>query len=141
MDFIINTTGSWNYDDPANGTHTKITRLASGSIPAGATVLVSYDFVVDFQVAAVSTVLLIVKIDFRNEYISLSDPKVFEIYEPRVNATLTYLHPGRHFKVFVSFLTDFVFTGMDEIRGMNRDSRSQKRNMENYQVSNMENSL
>ena len=109
-DYTTETSGSYNYKNPLIGYITKIKRVSTGSIPASSQISVSYDYVVDFTTS-------------RPEFPSLADPEVLQMFETKFAApTMTKLN------------TEYVYIGLDEIWGMNRDSRSQKLGLENYQL-------
>ncbi len=107
-DYTLSTTGEFNFSNPLAGKKTTVQRVEGGRILPGAEVAIDYDFIVNFQ-------------QTRNEYASLSDPAVLDEYRNNIKSTMEKK-------------PDFVFIGMDEIRGFNRDSRSKKRGFENYQV-------
>lgn len=87
-------------NNPLLGKLTTLRRLASGSIPPNEPVRLSYDFLMNILPNV-------------NETRSLSEPAVLDIFHDHlVEPTMTYLNP------------EYVFIGMDEIRGMNRDSRN-----------------
>ena len=106
IDYTITETGNFNFSYPFEGKKTSIKRI-NPSMPDE--ILADYDFVVNFQPT-------------RNEYFSFSEPLVFEIYNQRLNSSIRSLD------------IDYMFVGMDEVRGMNRDSRSKKRELENYEL-------
>ncbi|NQV08998.1 hypothetical protein HQ529_04060 [Candidatus Woesearchaeota archaeon] len=112
IDYEVIETGEFNLDNPFDGKKTDIKRISSGSILSGEEVLVSYDFLINFQ-----------QNNNREEYVSLSDPGVLPAYKERyLNPIMTNLNP------------DFISIRLDEIRGFNRDSRAKKRGLENYEV-------
>jgi hypothetical protein len=109
-DYTTEISGSYNYKNPLIGYVTKIKRLTTGSIPANSQISVSYDYVVDFTT-------------YRPEYPSLADPEVLQMYDTKFAApTMTKLN------------TEYVYIGLDELWGINRDSRAQKLGLENYQL-------
>ncbi|USN45749.1 MAG: hypothetical protein H6502_01295 [Candidatus Woesearchaeota archaeon] len=109
-DYSLTSVGEFDEHNPLNGKQTTIHRIPSGRIAPNQEVLVSFDFIISFQ-------------DTREPYHSLADPLALEIYENVfVEPTLSNFDP------------DFLFIGMDEIRGYNRDSRSRKLDLENYQL-------
>jgi len=109
-DYTITNSGILNASGPWNGKKTIISRIPSGVIPANSKILVDYDFLPRMQQDS-------------PEYISLSDPLVLDTFKwDIVNQTLSNINP------------DFVFIALDEIRGVNRDSRAKKRGFENYQI-------
>ncbi|MFA6039385.1 MAG: glycoside hydrolase family 20 zincin-like fold domain-containing protein [Candidatus Peribacteraceae bacterium] len=110
QDYEVVRTGALSPSDPINGKKMTITRKEGGRIAAGSTLSLEYDFLPRMQ-------------EDRYEYMSFADPKVIEVYREKViKPTLTYVLP------------DFVYIGMDEVRGFNRDSRSRKLGLANYEL-------
>ncbi|MFH1835804.1 MAG: glycoside hydrolase domain-containing protein [Methanobacteriota archaeon] len=99
-----------NTSDVLAGRQAIVTRIPVGSIPAGATVLVDYDFLPRTTAT-------------RTEKMSFADPEVLEVYKENiVRPTMQQLTP------------DYILITMDEIWGFNRDSRSKRLGLENYQL-------
>jgi len=108
QDYQLIETGDFNVIDPDKGKQTKIKRISTGNIPENGEIRVDYDFIVVFA---------------GNIWNSFSDPSFLELYEnSMVKPSMTNLKP------------EFVFINIDEIADINRDSRSKKRGLENYQV-------
>ncbi|MFH1440916.1 MAG: glycoside hydrolase family 20 zincin-like fold domain-containing protein [Candidatus Omnitrophota bacterium] len=109
-DFLIERSGVLNPSDPLQGNQITIKRISNGNIPPRAKVLIDYDFLPKMQ-------------QKRVEDNSCVDPKVLTVYKDKIlSPILTRVTP------------DFIFIGMDEIRGFNRDSRSKKLHLENYEL-------
>ena len=88
--------------------HLKIQRTENSRIPEGATVLVSYDWVVP---------------GLGNSYSYCpSEPQTYEIMIPAIQKTIKYLHPK------------YLHVGHDEISQLNTCSRCQRRNMTDAQL-------
>ncbi|HQH27908.1 MAG TPA: hypothetical protein PLP17_10975, partial [Oligoflexia bacterium] len=92
--------------NPMRGRETRIKRLGSA---IGSRFRVSYDYAVNFQ-------------QHKNEEISFSEPRSLELYNKWLKANVDYFQP------------DFILVGLDELRSINRDSRSKKRGLPNYEV-------
>jgi uncharacterized protein YjdB len=111
-DYTITDYGTKNAVYPYLADSMVIKRLEGGNISSLTNVKVDYDFA--FSTNFISN---------SHNYQSLSDPYGIEdITTYRINPTMETLNP------------EYVFIAMDEIRGMNRDSRAQKRDLLNYQV-------
>jgi len=107
-DYILDETGEINIADIFEGKKTEINRISSGNIPANAEIKVDYDF------AAYSS---------KGLWPSLSDPDVFPVYEEyMVKPTMELFKP------------EIVFVNIDEMSGVNKDSRDLKRGLKNYQL-------
>ena len=110
VDYTLEEEGNFNLVNPLLGKKTRIKKIPSGSIPEGGEIVVDYDFIVNFQQDS-------------DEYITLADHLVYELYDKYM---LKY--------TMANLDLDYVFIGMDEIRGFNRDSRSKKLGLENYEL-------
>lgn len=104
------TDGEMSYPYRPDHVSTRITRIETGNIAEGETVLIEYDFVVHIARKA-----------WWSHPCCFSEPRTYNLM----------------FKVLTDVINDEVFKpkfiniGHGEIRGMNRDSRSQKRNISN----------
>lgn len=110
IDYTLEEEGSFNLANPFLGKKTRIKRIPSGSISEKGKIVVDYDFVVSFQQDA-------------DEYNTFADSLIYELYDKYM---LKY--------TMANLDLDYVFIGMDEIRGFNRDSRSKKLGLENYEL-------
>jgi len=110
VDYALEEEENFNLVNPLLGKKTRIKKIPSGSIPEGGEIVIDYDFIVNFQQDG-------------DEYITLADPLIYELYDKYM---LKY--------TMANLNLDYVFIGMDEIRGFNRDSRSKKLGLENYEL-------
>ena len=110
VDYTITHSGVFNVYDYVNGRETTIERIPTGSIDSGQEIRLDHNYVITFQ-------------DTRTPYNTLLDPLAYETFDSyTLKPAMEAIDP------------DYVFIGMDEIRGMNRDGRAIKRGLENYQV-------
>ncbi|MDP2925226.1 MAG: MopE-related protein [Nanoarchaeota archaeon] len=108
IDYQLIEQGNINIDNPAIGKTTKIKRIPNGNIPEQAEIKVDYDFGANLN---------------SQQWVSLSDPYYFDAYKNiMVKPSMEILKP------------EFVFINIDEIHGVNRDSRAKKRGLKNYQL-------
>jgi len=107
LDYNISSTGTINPYDPYNGKKSIITRINNGKIPVNSKILVDYDFIGSVVQATPS----------------FSDPGFFDVYN------ISILYP-----TLSKITPDFILIGMDEIYGLNRDSRALKKGLKNYQT-------
>jgi hypothetical protein len=110
IDYELIEAGEIDLVNPLQGKKTIIKRLDQGSITKGSRIRVDYDFAASLVRSGA-------------QWVTMSDPTFYNEYENlSVRPTMTYLKP------------EFVFINIDEVRGVNRDSRAQKRGLSNYQV-------
>ncbi|MBR9705122.1 hypothetical protein GOV12_06945 [Candidatus Pacearchaeota archaeon] len=110
IDYTIEFIGELNATNPTDGRTVIINRVLSGSIPFEGDILLDYDFLPKMQ-------------QWRKEDKTFFDSLFYETYREKVlRPTLDNIKP------------DYVFVALDEIRGANRDSRSIKKDYENYEA-------
>ncbi len=112
-DYRIHEIGDFNFKNPLEGKKTFIERIEGGKIAPESEVKVDYDFIVNFQKT-------------RDEYVTLSDPSLYYFYENGSGWIKETMEK--------EYKPEYVFIGMDEITGFNRDSRGKKRGLKNYQL-------
>jgi hypothetical protein len=111
VDYSIEQSGEFDFDNPLNGMITNVKRNIGGNIASNENVLIDYDYVVNFQAP------------FRKEHVTMAEEAVFEFYENKViKSTFETLNPK------------YIRFDLGELRGFNRDSRSKKLNLSNYQL-------
>lgn len=111
-DYLVASNGkALNHAEPLEGRRLSLRRVPSGRIPPGGDIAVNYDFAVNFQVPA------------RYEYCSFADPATYDTFRTAL------VGPA-----FARFDYEYVFLGLDEIRGFNRDGRARKAGKANYEA-------
>lgn len=111
-DYKIINYGSINPRFPDEADTMVVERITNGNISKNANVKVDYDFAINIESDRSSLGLQ-----------SLSDPYGIDEYTSHtIGPTMKTIDP------------EYVLIAMDELRGINRDSRAQKRNLSNYQV-------
>ncbi|UCG32725.1 MAG: hypothetical protein JSU68_13795 [Phycisphaerales bacterium] len=103
-DYLVASNGkALNFVSPLEGKRLSLRRVPSGNIPTAGEIAVTYDFAVNFQPPG------------RYEYCSFADPATYDTFRTAL------VKPA-----FGRFDYKYVFLGMDEIRGFNRDGRAEK---------------
>lgn len=106
VDYQRTENGNYKMNDPLNGKTSMIKRINSGNIPANADVLIDYDFLMQ-----------------SSSPLSFAEPLLYPEWEDMI------LKPN-----FGNLSFDYVFFWVDEISGINRDSRSRNLGQENYEL-------
>jgi len=108
VDYYLNETGKIKITNLFEGKQTIIKRISSGNIPENAEIKVDYDFAAYLS---------------KSLWPSLSEPAGFPAYENwLVKPTMEAFKP------------DLVFINIDEMAGINKDSRDLKQGLKNYQL-------
>jgi len=114
QDFSVSFEGSLVKNDPwISGRKIKIKRIPEGDIPYRGEVLAEFDYLTDMQ-----------SYNLKTEPVSMSESNVLNVYENKIVNDVYDFYGD----------VDYGWIGLDEIRGMNKDSRSRQRNLENYQL-------